>query len=189
MTALQPLLRQHDFRALLGARLTNGLAFSALATVVGFQVYEITRDPLALGFLGLVEAIPALSLVLFGGHVADRYDRRTIILVTSAPGDGVRGGPRPAVARPGVEPRPDPRRHLRDRHRQRLRTPGSDRLRGAGDPARAGRPGCVIPGERQPDRLHHRTRTGWHRRGGHRGRRGLRPDRRPCWPSRPCSCS
>lgn len=84
MTALQPLLRQHDFRALLGARLTNSLAFSALATVVGFQVYEITRDPLALGWLGLVEAIPALSLVLFGGHVADRRDRRTIILITSA---------------------------------------------------------------------------------------------------------
>ena len=84
MTAPQPLLRQHDFRALLAARLTNGLAFSALGTVVGFQVYEITRDPLALGWLGLVEAIPALSLVLFGGHVADRYDRRTIILLTSA---------------------------------------------------------------------------------------------------------
>jgi MFS family permease len=83
VTALQPLLRQHDFRALLGARLTNGLAFSALATVVGFQVYEITRDPLALGWLGLVEAIPALSLVLFGGHVADRRDRRSIILITS----------------------------------------------------------------------------------------------------------
>jgi MFS family permease len=80
----RPLLRQHDVRALLGARLTNGLAFSALATVVGFQVYEITRDPLALGWLGLVEAIPALSLVLFGGHIADRYDRRTIILITSA---------------------------------------------------------------------------------------------------------
>src|SRR3954454_1325793 len=79
-----PLLRQHDFRALLGARLTNSLATSALATVVGFQVYTITGDPLALGWLGLVEAIPALSLVLFGGHVADRRDRRTIILVTSA---------------------------------------------------------------------------------------------------------
>ena len=78
-----PLLRQPDFRALLGARFTNGLAMSALVTVVGFQVYEITRDPLALGWLGLVEAIPALSLVLFGGHVADRRDRRSIILVTS----------------------------------------------------------------------------------------------------------
>ena len=84
MTHPTPLLRQHDFRALLGARLTNSLATSALATVVGFQVYSITGDPLSLGWLGLVEAIPALSLVLFGGHVADRRDRRTIILVTSA---------------------------------------------------------------------------------------------------------
>jgi MFS family permease len=84
VTLATPLLRQHDFRALLGARLTNSLATSALATVVGFQVYTITGDPLSLGWLGLVEAIPALSLVLFGGHVADRRDRRTIILVTSA---------------------------------------------------------------------------------------------------------
>ncbi|MFL5708542.1 MAG: MFS transporter [Chloroflexota bacterium] len=84
MTQPMPLLRQHDFRALLGARLTNSLATSALATVVGFQVYAITGDPLALGWLGLVEAIPALSLVLFGGHVADRRDRRAIILITSA---------------------------------------------------------------------------------------------------------
>lgn len=84
MTLPIPLLRQHDFRALLGARLTNSLATSALVTVVGFQVYSITGDPLSLGWLGLVEAIPALSLVLFGGHVADRRDRRRIILITSA---------------------------------------------------------------------------------------------------------
>ena len=81
---LVPLLRQRDFRALLGARVTNSLASSALVTVVGFQVYAITGDPLALGWLGLVEAIPALSLVLFGGYIADRRDRRTIIVITSA---------------------------------------------------------------------------------------------------------
>ena len=84
VTPAIPILRQHDFRALLGARLTNSLAMSALATVVGFQVYSITGDPLSLGWLGLVEAIPALSLVIFGGHVADRRDRRSIILITSA---------------------------------------------------------------------------------------------------------
>ena len=72
-----------EFRALLGARGTNALAMSALVTVVAFQTYDITRDPLALGWLGLVEAIPALSLVLFGGHVADRRDRRAIVLLTS----------------------------------------------------------------------------------------------------------
>jgi MFS family permease len=80
----RPLLSQPEFRALLAARLTNALAGSALATVVAFQTYQITRDPLSLGWLGLVEAIPALTLVLFGGHIADRRDRRTIVLLTSA---------------------------------------------------------------------------------------------------------
>jgi MFS family permease len=52
-------------------------------TVVAFQTYDITRDPLSLGWLGLVEAIPALSLALFGGHLADRRDRRSIVLIAS----------------------------------------------------------------------------------------------------------
>jgi MFS family permease len=83
MAAPRPLLQQREFRALIGARLTNSLAVSALATVVAFQTYQITHDPLSLGWLGLVEAIPALSLVLFGGHVADRRDRRSIVLIAS----------------------------------------------------------------------------------------------------------
>ena len=83
MTSPRPLLQQREFRALIGARLTNSLAVSALATVVAFQTYQITHDPLSLGWLGLVEAIPALSLVLFGGHVADRRDRRSIVLIAS----------------------------------------------------------------------------------------------------------
>jgi MFS family permease len=73
-----------EFRALIGARATNALGVSALTTVVAFQVYDLTRDPLSLGWLGLVEAIPALSLVIFGGHVAVRRERRTIVVATSA---------------------------------------------------------------------------------------------------------
>jgi MFS family permease len=83
-TSGHELLRSGEFRALLGARLTHALATSALVTVVGFQVYELTRDPLALAWLGLVEAIPALALGLLGGHLADRRDRRAIVLVTSS---------------------------------------------------------------------------------------------------------
>ncbi|MBC7807296.1 MAG: MFS transporter [Akkermansiaceae bacterium] len=60
----------------------SGLAGSALAVVLGYQIYTITGSPLALGYLGLVEVIPAVSLALFGGHVADRTDRRSILLVT-----------------------------------------------------------------------------------------------------------
>lgn len=76
------ILRNPEFRWLLGSRITNSLAGTALATVIGYQVYELTKDPLSLGWLGLVEAIPALSLALFGGHVADRSDRRKIVLIT-----------------------------------------------------------------------------------------------------------
>ena len=84
MSPIRRLLDLAEFRALLAARLTNSLAMSALVTVVAYQTYDITRDPLALGWLGLIEAIPALSLALFGGHLADRRDRRSIVVVASA---------------------------------------------------------------------------------------------------------
>ena len=78
-----PLLHEREFRAFLLLRYLFAFTGSAFATVVGFQTYILTGDPLALGTLGLVEAIPALSLMLFGGHFADRLDRRSIIVVTS----------------------------------------------------------------------------------------------------------
>ncbi len=58
------------------------LASRALAVVIGFQIYQLTHSALALGILGLIEAIPALCLVLFGGYVADHYDRRKILILT-----------------------------------------------------------------------------------------------------------
>ena len=58
------------------------LASRALIVVIGFQIYQITHSALSLGWLGLIEAIPALSLVLVGGWVADHYNRRTILLIT-----------------------------------------------------------------------------------------------------------
>lgn len=50
--------------------------------VLGYQIYRITRDPLALGLVGLAEAIPYISLALLGGHLADKYDKKTIILLS-----------------------------------------------------------------------------------------------------------
>ena len=58
------------------------LGSRALAVVIGFQIYKITHSALCLGWLGLVEAIPALSLVLIGGYVADHFNRRKILLIT-----------------------------------------------------------------------------------------------------------
>jgi MFS family permease len=72
-----------EFRALVTARFANTLGITALATVVAFQTYDVTGNPLALGLLGLVEAIPALGLMLIGGHVADRRDRRAIVIGTA----------------------------------------------------------------------------------------------------------
>ena len=77
---------QLEFRILLLESMFAALASRALGVVLGYQIYTLTKNPLSLGFLGLVEAIPALSLALFGGHVADRVDRRKIILVTRAVG-------------------------------------------------------------------------------------------------------
>ncbi|MCG3140925.1 MAG: Enterobactin exporter EntS [Anaerolineae bacterium] len=77
-------LRLPEFRYWLTASVFSTLANRALAVAIGFQIYELTRDPLALGILGLVEAIPAVGLSLFGGHFADRHDRRAIVLVTRA---------------------------------------------------------------------------------------------------------
>jgi MFS family permease len=71
-----------EIRALLGMRLAGGLVKTGMATVVGYQVYELTHNPLALAMLGLVQAIPSVTLALYGGHLADRRDRRAITLNT-----------------------------------------------------------------------------------------------------------
>ena len=77
-------LQLAEIRLFLGSVGCFTLASRALAVVIGFQIYRITRSPLALGWLGLIEAIPALSLVPFGGYVADRFNRRAILLITRA---------------------------------------------------------------------------------------------------------
>jgi MFS family permease len=78
-----PLFSSREVQALLGSRVTGGLVKSGLATVAGYQVYELTGSPFALAALGLVQAIPSLGLAFYGGHVADRRDRRSISLWTT----------------------------------------------------------------------------------------------------------
>lgn len=91
MTSLKPAnpdpyaaLRYPEFRYWLGANSFATLAGRALAVTLGYQIYELTKDPLALGVLGLIEAIPSISLALFGGHIADWYNRHRIVLLTRA---------------------------------------------------------------------------------------------------------
>ena len=51
-----------------------------LGVAVGWELYERTRDPLALGLVGLVEIVPVLLLALPAGHVADRRDRKWVVV-------------------------------------------------------------------------------------------------------------
>ncbi len=57
------------------------LALQVQFVVLSWQVYQLTKDYLSLGLLGLAEAIPAVTVALFGGHVADRNDRRKILVI------------------------------------------------------------------------------------------------------------
>ncbi len=59
-------------------------AIQMQSVIVGWQVYEFTKDPFSLGLIGLAEAIPFISVALFGGHVADLISRKKIILISSA---------------------------------------------------------------------------------------------------------
>ena len=81
---MPPLLRDPAFRAFLAANVLERFASAALTVLLGFQVYELTHDPLDLGWLGLAEAVPGVTLVLYGGHVADRHPRRRIVLAATA---------------------------------------------------------------------------------------------------------
>ncbi len=77
-------LKIANVRLFIGSAGFFTLSSRALAVVIGFQIYRITHNPMALGWLGLIEAIPALSLVLFGGYVADHFNRQKILLITGA---------------------------------------------------------------------------------------------------------
>lgn len=69
-----------DFQLFIVSRLFITLAILIQAVVVGWQVYEITKDPLSLGLIGLAEAIPAIAVSLYAGHLADVMERKKIIL-------------------------------------------------------------------------------------------------------------
>lgn len=77
-------LRIPAFRVLTSARFALTFALQMQVVIVGWQVYDITRDPLSLGLIGLAEALPSLSVSLYAGHLADLHDRRRIFLTALA---------------------------------------------------------------------------------------------------------
>ena len=70
-----------DFRLYQMARVMVIVGAEAQALAVAWQVYQITHSALALGYTGLALFLPGVLLILPSGHVADRYDRRAVVLV------------------------------------------------------------------------------------------------------------
>ncbi|MBV6425275.1 MAG: Enterobactin exporter EntS [Steroidobacteraceae bacterium] len=75
-------LRHRDFARYAAGRFCATLAWQMLSVAVGWQVYEFTRDPLALGIIGLAQFLPFLALVLPAGQIADRADRRLLLALS-----------------------------------------------------------------------------------------------------------
>lgn len=86
MTAvrLPEVLRIPDFRRFMAGRFLIIVSIQMVSVIVGWQVYELTRDPLALGLIGLAEALAFFSVALFGGHYADTHDRQRTMTAASA---------------------------------------------------------------------------------------------------------
>jgi len=72
-------LRYREFRYFLLARFFITVALSMQAVTIGYEVYELTHSKLLLGLIGLTEAIPAITIAMYGGYVADKSEKRTLL--------------------------------------------------------------------------------------------------------------
>ncbi|UFH36033.1 MFS transporter [Flavobacterium acetivorans] len=73
-------LRYKEFNTFLLLRFAMVFAWSMQFIIIEWQVYSITKDPLSLGIIGLMEVIPALSLALFAGHVVDQKEKKGLLV-------------------------------------------------------------------------------------------------------------
>ncbi|MGJ7911696.1 MFS transporter [Neobacillus sp. LXY-1] len=63
------------------SRILSSSSFQMLSVAIGWQMYEITHDAFSLGLVGLAQFIPMVLLTLVVGQVADRFDRKRIVLI------------------------------------------------------------------------------------------------------------
>lgn len=76
-------LRNRDFLLYLIGRFIASFGQQMLTVAVGWELYERTHSPLALGLVGLAQMVPMIFFTLPAGHVADSYNRKRIILWTT----------------------------------------------------------------------------------------------------------
>lgn len=74
------LLANPYFLLLLGARFLTATAVTMQSVAIGWQIYALTGKVSYLGYVGLAQFLPFIAFILWSGHVADRHDRRRILL-------------------------------------------------------------------------------------------------------------
>lgn len=74
-------LRYRDFSIITLNQLFLTLAILIQEIIVAYSLYQITKDPLTLGLIGLAEAIPYIGLSLWGGYFADRFNKQIIMKI------------------------------------------------------------------------------------------------------------
>lgn len=73
-------LRYKEFSTFLIVRFAMVFAWSMQFIIIEWQVYSLTKDPLSLGIIGLMEVIPAISLALFAGHIVDQKEKKGLLV-------------------------------------------------------------------------------------------------------------
>ncbi len=73
-------LRVIQYRNLVTGRFMFVMSLRMITSVVGWWIYELTNDPLAIGLVGLSEFVPAFIMALYAGHVIDRSEKRNLML-------------------------------------------------------------------------------------------------------------
>ena len=74
-------LRFKDFRVYLSQRFFFTFAYQMQTAALGYYIYDLTHSKLALAWIGLSEAIPAIGLALYGGYIADKHEKRKMLLL------------------------------------------------------------------------------------------------------------
>jgi len=74
-------LRYKDFRSYLGMRFFFTFAYQMQTAVLGYYIYALTHSKWSLAYIGGSEAVPAVGLALYGGYIADKYEKRKMLIL------------------------------------------------------------------------------------------------------------
>ena len=73
-------LRYIEFKFFLLMRFAMVFAWSMQFVIIEWEVYKLTKDPLSLGIIGLMEIIPAVGMALFAGHIVDQKEKKSLLV-------------------------------------------------------------------------------------------------------------